>query len=122
MTYPEKRGDIGLDQRWMLNEQVSVRTERFGGLLYHFGTRRLSFVKAPDLLEVVQRLADCANVAQALDAAAVGPERRPAIIAALRSLAAGDMIRRRAGDVDGAAGPDDNEPGRQPKESDHATG
>ena len=39
-----------------LHPQVSVRPEPFGALLYHFGTRRLSFLKDRRLLEVVQRL------------------------------------------------------------------
>ncbi len=39
-----------------LHPQVSVRPEPFGALLYHFGTRRLSFLKDRRLLEVVRRL------------------------------------------------------------------
>jgi mycofactocin biosynthesis protein MftB len=46
-----------LDAAWRLHPQVSVRPERFGALLYHFGTRRLSFLKSPALLTVVQSLA-----------------------------------------------------------------
>ena len=46
-----------LDGAWQLHEQVSIRPERFGALLYHFGTRRLSFLKTPLLLEVVRGLA-----------------------------------------------------------------
>ncbi len=42
-----------LDAAWRLHPQVSVRPERFGALLYHFGTRRLSFLKSPALLTVV---------------------------------------------------------------------
>ena len=38
---------IDLDAAWQLHPQVSVRPERFGALLYHFGTRRLSFLKSP---------------------------------------------------------------------------
>src|SRR4029077_5500984 len=34
--------DFDLDAAWRLHPQVSVRPERFGALLYHFGTRRLS--------------------------------------------------------------------------------
>ncbi len=39
-----------------LHPQVSVRPEPFGALLYHFGTRRLSFLKDRRLLDVVRRL------------------------------------------------------------------
>ncbi len=47
-----------LDRPWQLHPQVSVRPERFGALLYHFGTRRLSFLKSPALLTVVKTLGD----------------------------------------------------------------
>ena len=36
-----------LDTPWQLAAQVQVRPERFGALLYHFGTRQLSFSRAP---------------------------------------------------------------------------
>jgi mycofactocin biosynthesis protein MftB len=45
-----------LDRGWDLAPQVSVRPESFGALLYHFGTRRLSFVKDVRLLKVLQLL------------------------------------------------------------------
>ena len=47
-----------LDTAWQLNPRVSIRPERFGALLYHFGTRRLSFLKSPELLSVVRHLAE----------------------------------------------------------------
>ena len=45
-----------LEAAWRLHPQVAVRPERFGALLYHFGTRRLSFVKTPTVLRVVELL------------------------------------------------------------------
>ena len=50
------RAGFDLDRPWQLHPQVSVRPERFGALLYHFGTRRLSFLKSPALLTVVSSL------------------------------------------------------------------
>jgi putative mycofactocin binding protein MftB len=39
------KGELSvLDRAWALAPQVSVRPEQFGALLYHFGTRRLSFL------------------------------------------------------------------------------
>jgi putative mycofactocin binding protein MftB len=49
-----------------LHPQVSVRPEPFGALLYHFGTRRLSFLKDRRLLEVVQRLDGTVSLDEAL--------------------------------------------------------
>ena len=71
-----------LDGAWALHPQVAVRPERFGALLYHFGTRRLSFLKSPQLLTVVRSLGDHPTAREAcLDArhrrgrAAVVPDR-----------------------------------------------
>ncbi len=36
-----------------LNPAVAPRPEPFGALAYHFGNRRLSFLKAPELVELV---------------------------------------------------------------------
>ncbi|WP_217996375.1 mycofactocin biosynthesis chaperone MftB [Granulicoccus phenolivorans] len=87
---------VGLDEAWELHPSVSIRPEPFGALVYHFGNRRLSFLKRPELLTVVQELAGAVNVAAALDAAAVPAEDRPIYTRALSTLAAGDMIRPRA--------------------------
>ena len=35
---------------WRLHPQVAVRPEPFGALLYHFGTRKLSFLKNRTIL------------------------------------------------------------------------
>ena len=43
--------ELGLGYR--LNPDVALRPEPFGALAYHFGTRRLSFLKAPELVELV---------------------------------------------------------------------
>ncbi|WP_205857702.1 mycofactocin biosynthesis chaperone MftB [Phytoactinopolyspora endophytica] len=61
-----------LDRPLSLHPQVSVRPEPFGALLYHFGTRRLSFVKNRTLLDVVERLGDEPSARAACAAAGVG--------------------------------------------------
>ena len=63
---------LDLDAAWRLDPQVSIRPERFGALLYHFGTRRLSFLKSPKLLAVGVRLGRAAERAR-------GVHARPAI-------------------------------------------
>ncbi len=84
-----------LDSGWRLHPQVAVRPERFGALLYHFGTRRLSFVKTPLLLSVVQQLADAPSARAACVAAGVAPDELPAYARALQTLAASSMICER---------------------------
>jgi putative mycofactocin binding protein MftB len=85
-----------LDRAWELAPQVSVRPEAFGALLYHFGTRRLSFLKDRRLLAVVQGLGEAPTARDACVAAGVEPASLPAFEAALARLAGTDMLRERA--------------------------
>lgn len=85
-----------LDTAWYVPAQVSIRPERFGALLYHFGTRRLSFLKSPALLEVVRCLGDWPTARDACLHAGVGQAELPAYRTALATLAASDMIRVRS--------------------------
>ena len=86
-----------LDRPWQLHPQVSVRPERFGALLYHFGTRRLSFLKSPALLAVVSALGEAPSARTACRSAGLTEAELPAYAAALATLAAGQMIRVREG-------------------------
>jgi putative mycofactocin binding protein MftB len=74
-----------------LHPQVSVRPEPFGALLYHFGTRRLSFLKDRRLLEVVQRLDGATSIDDAL--APVAESDRPAMRTALKTLERTGMLQ-----------------------------
>ncbi|MFE3059950.1 mycofactocin biosynthesis chaperone MftB [Nocardia sp. NPDC059239] len=89
--------DAGFDpeRAWGLHPQVSVRPERFGALMYHFGTRRLSFLKSPKLLEVVSALDSHPSALEACAAAEVPPEQMPSYTNALTALANTMMIRPR---------------------------
>jgi mycofactocin biosynthesis protein MftB len=89
---PVTAGTEVLDAPWRLHPQVSVRPERFGALLYHFGTRRLSFLKSPTLLTVVQSLDSEPTARAACAAAGVGAADLPLYAKALQTLAAGSMI------------------------------
>jgi len=81
-----------LDRSWQLHPQVQVRPERFGALLYHFGTRRLSFLKSPALLAVVRTLGEAPSAREACRSAGVTEAELPAYAAALTTLAASQMI------------------------------
>jgi putative mycofactocin binding protein MftB len=89
---PETRQAFDLEAPWRLHPQVAIRPERFGALLYHFGTRRLSFVKTPTLLEVVRSLDTHASARAACQAAGVRVEEMPSYQAALATLAKSSMI------------------------------
>jgi len=86
-----------LDQAWALAPQVSVRPEPFGALLYHFGTRRLSFLKDRRLLAVVQGLDAAPTARQACIAAGVEDGELGTFERALSRLAETDMLRARVG-------------------------
>jgi putative mycofactocin binding protein MftB len=85
-------GGFDLDRPWRLHSQVSVRPERFGALLYHFGTRRLSFLKSPALLTVVQALDDAPSAREACRSAGVSEAELGVYAAALATLAGSQMI------------------------------
>ena len=84
---------VGLDDTFELHPSVSLRPERFGALAYHFGNRRLSFLKHPDLVATVESFDGVRTVRDALMAAHVDESRWGSFVTALRTLAASDMIR-----------------------------
>jgi putative mycofactocin binding protein MftB len=77
---------------WTLHPQVSLRPESFGALAYHFGTRRLSFLKSRTLLAVVESLADQPSGDDACRAAGVPTEELGRYEQALATLAESGMI------------------------------
>jgi len=88
------------DSAYRLHRQAELRDEQFGALAYHFGTRRLSFLKAPVLVDVVRALTDAPSVHAALERCAVPESQRPAILQALAGLAKSQLIELR--DIQGA--------------------
>jgi putative mycofactocin binding protein MftB len=88
-----------VDGPWALAGQVALRPEPFGALAYHFGTRRLSFLKRPELVTVVRALADHASAREAITAAGIAAAEVPAYEAALARLAATDMIEPRGTEI-----------------------
>ena len=91
----EPGGQFDLDAPWRLDAQVRVRPEAFGALLYHFGTRQLSFLKSPALLTVVRGLAAQPTARAACRDADVPDAQLPSYRRALGTLAAAQMICRR---------------------------
>jgi putative mycofactocin binding protein MftB len=86
---------IDLHRPYRLNPAVAVRPEPFGALVYHFGNRRLSFLKTRQLVTVVRSLASHDSAAGALDAAGVPASQWPRYLAALAALADSEVIDAR---------------------------
>ena len=81
-----------LDRRLTLDPQVALRPEPFGALAYHYGNRRLIFLKHPDVVRVVRALGDHDTVADALRACDIAEARWPSFVDARSSRS-----RRRSG-------------------------
>jgi putative mycofactocin binding protein MftB len=82
--------------RYALDPQVGLRDEQFGALAYHYGNRRLTFLNDDRLVTVVRSAAEHADIDEALEAAGVPIEQRPAYLTALARLADAEVLR--AGD------------------------
>ena len=87
--------EFDLDRPWQVDPRVSMRPEPFGALLYHFGTRRLSFLKNQTVLAVVRSLADHPSARSACSAAGIQPAELLAYARALAALADSHMITER---------------------------
>jgi putative mycofactocin binding protein MftB len=84
-----------LHRAYRLNPAATLRPEPFGALVYHFGNRRLSFLKTPQLVTVVRLLESHDSAADALDAAGVPVPQRASYAAALAALADSEVIDAR---------------------------
>jgi mycofactocin biosynthesis protein MftB len=79
------------DTAWRLHPQVALRDESFGALAYHYGTRRLLFLKSRVLVELVSSLDRYGSANDALEAL-VPDEDRAKYRRALGRLAASEVI------------------------------
>jgi putative mycofactocin binding protein MftB len=79
---------------YRLDDRVAVRPEPFGALAYHYGSRRLTFLRSKRLVELVDDLDQFESVDSALDARVPAGER-PAYLKALASLASSEFIHAR---------------------------
>ena len=84
-----------LHRAYRLDPAAALRPEPFGALVYHFGNRRLSFLKSPELVAVVRLLDSHDSAAGALDAAGIPVQQRARYAAALAALADAEVIDAR---------------------------
>lgn len=87
-----------LDRPWVLSPRVALRPEPFGALAYHFGNRRLSFLKRRDLVDVVEALGESGSIREAFESQQIETAKWPAYLSALAGLAKADMICPRNAD------------------------
>jgi putative mycofactocin binding protein MftB len=84
-----------LRRAYRLNPAATLRPEPFGALAYHFGNRRLTFLKSPRLVSVVRLLSSHDSAADALEAADVPAGQWDRYAAALAALAESEVIDER---------------------------
>jgi mycofactocin biosynthesis protein MftB len=84
-----------LERALGLHERVALRPEPFGALAYHYGTRRLIFLKHPDVVRVVGSLGEHPDVRTALESCGIAEHRWPAFCTALTSLVESEMLHER---------------------------
>lgn len=85
-----KAFDPGL--AWQLHPQVAVRPESFGALLYHFGTRKLSFLKSRKILEVINALSEHPDARAACRAVGIDDAQQEPYMRALGTLVNSKML------------------------------
>ena len=78
-----------------LHPQVALRPEPFGALAYHYGNRRLVFLKHRDMVTVARALADHPSLAATLEACSIAPARWPSFAKAFASLTSSEIVRER---------------------------
>ena len=78
-----------------VDPRVAIRPEPFGALAYHYGNRRLTFLRDAALVSVVRDLGQHPSVDDALEAASIDGRRRPSFRKALGALAEAEVIRAR---------------------------
>jgi putative mycofactocin binding protein MftB len=84
-----------LDLALELHPQVALRPEPFGALAYHYGNRRLVFLKHRDVVSVAQQLAEHESLAATLQACGIAEHRWPSFDRAFESLKSSEIVRER---------------------------
>ena len=83
---------LHLHSAYRLHASVALRPEPFGALAYHYGNRKLVFLKSPLMVEVVRTLGDHPSIEAALVAAGVPAAAHAKYVEALASLERSDML------------------------------
>ena len=94
MTTAAQRAAI-LDLSLEMHPQVALRPEPFGALAYHYGNRRLVFMKHLDVLNVARNLTEHATLADTLAACGINDMRWASFASAFESLQASEIVRER---------------------------
>lgn len=89
---PAAPAGFDVDARWRLSPSVALRPESFGALAYHFGNRRLTFLKSPRMVELVRVLEQHGSAREAMAAVGITAAEQPSYQRALASLVRSDVV------------------------------
>jgi putative mycofactocin binding protein MftB len=81
-----------LNERLALSPSLALRPEPFGALAYHFGTRRLTFLKRPELLEVMRGLDGDRQLSEVLVACQIPSAQWPVYAQTIERLIDSGMV------------------------------
>ena len=80
------------ERRYALHPQVALRSEPFGALAYHYGNRRLTFLRSASLVDLVRGLDRHPSATAALDALGVPDQDRTRLRRTLEQLEHAQVI------------------------------
>lgn len=86
---------LTLESACEMHPQVALRPEPFGALAYHYGNRRLVFLRHPDIVRVVRNLHQYSCLQDALEGEHIDAARWPSFVKAISSLTTSEIIRVR---------------------------
>jgi putative mycofactocin binding protein MftB len=83
---------VTLESELRLHPQVALRPEPFGALAYHYGNRRLVFLRHPDMVKVVRSLDGTQPFRAVLTACSVVPSRWGSFVQAFEQLETSEIV------------------------------
>ncbi len=83
---------VQTDRKYRVHASVAVRPEPFGALVYHYGNRKLVFLKSKQLVAVIEDISSHGSIDAALDAAGLVEPTRARYVEAFSSMLRSDML------------------------------
>lgn len=80
---------------YRVHPQVAIRPEPFGAIAYHYGNRRLLFLKSERLVQVLDCLESHRSAEEAVAAVTTAPKMAAALIKALGDLESSGVVDAR---------------------------
>lgn len=93
MTADVSAPAVSTEATYRVHPQVSIRPEPFGALLYHFGNRKLSFLKDRTLFLLIETLGEGSTLPDAMNRIGIAESDRDLMIRSVEALLRSDMLQ-----------------------------